>query len=94
MKEKYYAGFMTERPTWRKARRAFLKDMTILVTDVLFLAFLWWLGSYIWNDLVHQTRDFLSVPWWIMVVSVIELAFVWQSFGLSPGMRLLGRRLV
>ncbi len=94
MKEKYYAGFMTERPTWRKARRAFLKDMTILVTDVLFLAFLWWLGSYIWNDLVHQTRDFLSVPRWIMVVSVIELAFVWQSFGLSPGMRLLGRRLV
>ncbi len=94
MKEKYYAGFMTERPTWRKARRAFLKDMSILVTDVLFLASLWWLGSYIWNDLVHQTRDFLSVPWWIMVISVIELALVWQSFGLSPGMRLLGRRLI
>ncbi|MCK4410650.1 phosphonate ABC transporter, permease protein PhnE, partial [Candidatus Bipolaricaulota bacterium] len=94
MKEKYYAGFMTERPSWRKARRAFLKDMSILATDVLFLASLWWLGSYIWNDLFHQTRDFLSVPWWIMVVSVIELAFVWQSFGLSPGMKLLGRRLV
>ena len=94
MKEKYYAGFMTERPSWRKARRAFLKDMSILVTDVLFLAALWWLGSYIWNDLVHQTRDFLSVPWWIMVVSVIELALVWQSFGLSPGMKFLGRRLV
>ncbi len=94
MKEKYYAGFMTERPTWRKARRAFVKDMSILVTDVLFLASLWWLGSYIWNDLFHQTRDFLSVPWWIMVISVIELALVWQSFGLSPGMRLLGRRLI
>jgi phosphonate transport system permease protein len=94
MKEKYYAGFMTERPSWRKARRAFLKDMSILVTDVLFLAALWWLGSYIWNDLAHQTRDFLSVPWWIMIVSVIELALVWQSFGLSPGMKLLGRRLV
>jgi phosphonate transport system permease protein len=94
MKEKYYAGFMTERPSWRKARRAFRKDVSVLVTDVLFLASLWWLGSYIWNDLVHQTRDFLSVPWWIMVVSVIELALVWQSFGLSPGMKLLGRRLV
>jgi hypothetical protein len=94
MKEKYYAGFMTERPSWRKARRAFLKDVSVLVTDVLFLASLWWLGSYIWNDLAHQTRDFLSVPWWIMVVSVIELALVWQSFGLSPGMKLLGRRLV
>jgi phosphonate transport system permease protein len=94
MKEQYYAGFMSERPSWRKARRAFLKDMSVLVTDVLFLASLWWLGSYIWNDLVHQTRDFLSVPWWIMVVSVIELALVWQSFGLSPGMKLLGQRLV
>lgn len=94
MKEKYYAGFMTERPSWRKARRAYLKDVSVLVTDVLFLASLWWLGSYIWNDLVHQTRDFLSVPWWVMVVSVIELALVWQSFGLSPGMKLLGRRLV
>ena len=94
MKEKYYAGFMSERPSWRKARRAFLKDVSILATDVLILASLWWLGSYIWNDLAHQTRDFLSVPWWIMVVSVIELALVWQSFGLSPGMKLLGRRLV
>lgn len=94
MKENYYAGFMTERPSWRKARRAFLKDMSVLVTDVLFLAALWWLGSYIWNDFAHQTRDFLSVPWWIMVVTVIELALVWQSFGLSPGMRFLGRRLV
>jgi len=94
MKEKYYAGFMTERPSWRKARRAFLKDVSVLATDVLILASLWWLGSYIWNDLVHHTRDFLSVPWWIMVVSVIELALVWQSFGLSPGMKLLKRRLV
>lgn len=85
---------MSERPSWRKARRAFLKDVSILATDVLILASLWWLGSYIWNDLAHQTRDFLSVPWWIMVVSVIELALVWQSFGLSPGMKLLGRRLV
>ncbi len=94
MKEKYYAGFMTERPSWRKARRAFLKDVSILATDVLILASLWWIGSYIWNDLAHQTRDFLSLPWWIMVVSVIELALVWQSFGLSPGMKLFGRRLV
>jgi len=64
------------------------------VTDLVVVIALWGLASFIWNDLAHGTRDFLSVPWWIMLVVCFELALVWSTFTVSPGMRLLGRRTI
>jgi len=90
----YYAGFMSKRPTWGKALRAYRKDLAVLVTDLVVVIALWGLASFIWNDLAHGTRDFLSVPWWIMLVVCFELALVWSTFTVSPGMRLLGRRTI
>jgi phosphonate transport system permease protein len=90
--DQYYAGFMSKRPNWGKALRAYRKDLGVLVTDLLVLVALWGLASFIWNDFAHGTRDFLSVPWWIVLVVCFELALVWEAFAVSPGMRLLGRR--
>jgi phosphonate transport system permease protein len=92
--DQYYAGFMSKRPNWGKALRAYRKDLGVLVTDLLVLVALWGLASFIWNDFAHGTRDFLSVPWWIVLVVCFELALVWEAFALSPGMRLLGRRAI
>ncbi len=92
--DQYHAGFMSKRPNWGKALRAYRKDLGVLVTDWLVLIALWGLFSFIWNDLVHGTRDFLSLPWWIVVLACFELAAAWSCFALSPGMRLLGRRTI
>ncbi len=92
--DQYHAGFMSARPNWGRALRAYRRDLGVLVADVLVLLALWGLGSFIWNDLVHETRDFLSVAPWIMLVACFELALVWEAFAVSPGMRLLGRRLI
>ena len=92
--DQYHAGFMSARPNWGRALRAYRRDLGVLVSDVLVLLALWGLASFIWNDLVHGTRDFVSVAPWIMLVTCLELALVWESFAVSPGMRLLGRRLI
>lgn len=90
--ERYYAGFMSARPSWSKALRQYRKDIGIILADVLVLMTLWLLASFIWNDLAHQVREFVSVPWWVMVVCCFELAFFWQSFGISLGMHAFGQR--
>jgi phosphonate transport system permease protein len=91
-KERYHAGFMTARPSWSVALRAYRKDIGTVIADLSVLIALWLLASFIWNDLAHGVRDFMSVPWWVMLVSCFELALVWQSFGISVGMRASGRR--
>ncbi len=92
--DQYHAGFMSPRPNWSKALRTYRRDLGVLVADFLVLLALWGLASFIWNDLVHGTRDFVSVTPWIMLVACLELALVWEAIAVSPGMRLLGRRLV
>ena len=92
--DQYYAGFMSKRPSWGKALRAYRKDLGVLVTDLFVVIVLWGLASFIWNDLAHGTRDFLSVPWWIMLVVCFEIALQWEAFAVSPGLRLFGRRTI
>ena len=90
----YHAGFMTPKPHWRKAFRKLGQDLGILATDVVVLLALWGLCSFVWNHFAHGTRDFLSMPWWIALIVCFELGAAWQSFGISPGLRLLRRRVV
>lgn len=95
MEEKTYpAGFMTSKPNWRKAFRQYGKDLGTLATDFFVLLALWSLCSFVWNHFAHGTRDFLSLEWWIILIACLELAALWQSFGISPGHRLLKRRLI
>jgi len=94
MEQNYHAGFISSRPNWRKGFRAYGKDLTVLAADIFVLLALWGLCSFIWNHFALGTRDFLSLPWWIVVVVCVELACIWSSFGTSPGLRLLRRRLI
>jgi len=94
MEQNYHAGFIATKPNWRKAFRAYGKDLSVLAADVFVLLALWGLCSFIWNHFALGTRDFLSLPWWIVVVACVELALVWSSFGTSPGLRLVRRRLI
>ncbi len=94
MTNSYHAGFMSNKPDWGKALRQFRRDVLVLLTDLSFLVALWMLTTYVWHNPGRGVLLFLSVPWWVMLTTVALLAGIWQSFGLSPGMKLMGRRLV
>jgi len=94
MANSYHAGFMSNKPNWGKALRRFRLELLVLLTDVACLAALWMLTTYVLHSPGRGVLLFLSVPWWAMLGTISVVAGVWQSFGLSPGMKLLGRRLV
>ena len=94
MTNSYHAGFMSDKPNWGKALRHFRLDLMVFLTDIAFLAALWMLTTYVLQNPGRGVLMFLTVPWWAMLVTVAVVAGIWQSFGLSPGMKLLGRRLV
>ncbi len=97
MKDRYYAGFMTQRPAFftefskglSRIRRRFL----VVLTDLFALMYLWTLASYCVNDFFYHVRNFTSLPWWVMLIVAVEVAAFWEAFGVSIGMRLLGLRL-
>jgi len=90
MDEKYYAGFMTARPDWMKGIKFIRRRILAFLTDFLFLVYTWTIASFIVNMLAYQTKSFVILPWWIMLVAAVEIAGIWESFGISVGMRLLG----
>ena len=93
MPNEYHAGFMTKKPDWGRALKHYRRDLVILLTDLVFLASLWMLATYLWYRPERGVLLFLTVPWWMMLSVVAVVAGVWQSFGVSPGMKLMGRRL-
>jgi phosphonate transport system permease protein len=94
MKDRYYAGFMTDKPTWLEGLAAFRKQTLVLIADIIALIYLWFMVSYAWNYFVHHTRSFATLPWWVMLIVVVEAASLWQNYGVSIGMKLVGQRLV
>jgi len=94
MANEYYAGFMTSKPSWGRALRQYRRDLSVLLVDIVFLVALWLLVTYAWHNPPRGVLLFLTVPWWVMLSSTAVVAGIWQSFGLSPGMKLVGRRLV
>jgi phosphonate transport system permease protein len=97
MKNRYYAGFMSDPPAFFKELPMGLSQLRrrllVVVTDLIVLLYVWSVVSYCVNDLVYHVRSFASLPWWVMLVVVIEAAALWESFGVSIGMRMLGTRL-
>jgi len=93
MEEKYYAGFMTARPDWMKGMKFIRRRILSFLTDFVFLAYTWTIASFIVNMLAYQEKSFVILPWWIMLIVTVEIAGLWESFGISVGMRLMGLQL-
>ncbi len=97
MKERYYAGFMTEPPRFL---REFGTGLTLIrrrifaaITDISAIVYVLIMGSYSLNYILHHSKSFAVLPWWVILVAAVELTALWESFGVSIGMRLLGIRL-
>jgi phosphonate transport system permease protein len=78
-----------------RARKTVLQNarrrILTLLTDTLFVSVLWLFATYIYNNPERGVAPFLSVPWWVLLLSSLVIAVLWESFGVSPGMRLVGR---
>ncbi|MCD6136900.1 phosphonate ABC transporter, permease protein PhnE [Candidatus Bipolaricaulota bacterium] len=93
MQDRYHAELMMDEPDFRKRFQSIRRRALVLLTDVIALSYLWTLASYCWNRFVLGTGSYITLPWWAMIIIAIEIAAVWENFGVSLGMHLLGVRL-
>ncbi len=82
-----------DEPDFRKRFQSIRRRALVFLTDVIALSYLWTLASYCWNRFALGTGSYVTLPWWAMIIIAIEIAAVWENFGVSLGMRLLGVRL-
>jgi len=82
-----------DEPDFRKRFQSIRRRALVLLTDVIALSYLWTLASYCWNRFALGTGSYMTLPWWAMIIIAIEIAAVWENFGVSLGMHLLGVRL-
>ncbi|MCR4404710.1 MAG: phosphonate ABC transporter, permease protein PhnE [Candidatus Acetothermia bacterium] len=69
------------------------RRLSIPLADLLVLAYLWAIGTCFTSFILYGEEAYLLVPWWVMALAVVEGAALWESFGVSLGMRLFGRWL-
>jgi phosphonate transport system permease protein len=94
MEERYYAGFMSKQPAWMRGAKHIRRRFFAYLVDVLAIGFLATIASFCFNVLAYQLKDFSLLPWWLLLVLSVEGAILWECFGTSVGMKLLGIRLV
>lgn len=63
------------------------------LVDFFALAYLWAIGTCFFSLIRYGEEAYLLLPWWWMALAVVEGAAIWESFGSSIGLRLVGRRL-
>ncbi len=93
MKDRYYAGFMKEMPVWMKNFRHLRKPMLAYALDAVTLLYAWTILSFIYNTYAYGMPSYTTLPWWWMLLIVIEAAALWENFGVSLGLKLLGIRV-
>jgi phosphonate transport system permease protein len=90
----YYAGFIRPKPRWIDVLGVFKTRVAIFLTDIVLFFYLLIIGSYCFSQIVYGEERFLLSPWWVIPVLVVELALLWETFGVSVGMKLAGIRLL
>ena len=93
MKDRYYAGFMQEMPVWMKNVRHLRRPVLAYLIDVVILLYAWTILSFIYNTYAYGVPSYTTLPWWWMLLVVLETAALWQNFGVSLGLKLLGIRV-
>lgn len=80
---------------WLRDRlRAVQPRILIPLIDWIALAYLWAIGTSLFSFILYGKEAYLPVPWWWMAFGVVEGAALWESLGVSLGMRLVGRQLL
>ncbi|MCK4394925.1 hypothetical protein KAX17_18665, partial [Candidatus Bipolaricaulota bacterium] len=64
MKDRYYAGFMQEKPRWMRSLADLRGRLFVFITDAIALIYLWTMVSYCSNTFMFHTKSFVTLPWW------------------------------
>jgi phosphonate transport system permease protein len=82
------------------AGRRFLAGLDVLkpqlacfVLDAVVIFYMMVMGTYSYGRIALGEEHWLLGPWWLCVVIVLELALLWETFGVSLGMRIARARL-
>jgi phosphonate transport system permease protein len=68
--------------------------LLIPLVDIIALTYLWAIGTCFFSLIRYGEEAYLLTPWWWMVLAVVEGTALWESLGVSLGMRLLGRQFL
>lgn len=63
----------------------------MLFVDFALLSYVWLIGNCCFSLILYKTESYTLAPIWWMIPFVIVSAGLWESFGKTAGMRLIGR---
>jgi len=63
----------------------------MIFVDVALLAYLWFVGNCFFSVILYHTESYTLAPIWGVIPFVALGVGLWESFGKSAGMRLIGR---
>lgn len=93
MRGEYYAGFIQKKPAWMEAFGALKARIAAFLVDYVAIFYFIVITSYCITEISGYQGSFFLIPWWIFLIVVSELVVLWETFGISLGMRAAGIRL-
>ncbi len=84
---------MQDMPPWMQNFRHIRRPLFAFLVDFVALVYTWTIVSFIYNTYAHGVASYTTLPWWLMLIVAVEAAALWENFGISPGMKLLGIRV-
>jgi phosphonate transport system permease protein len=75
-------------------RRQLQPQIACFVIDMIAVFYAITMASYSFARIVSGQERFLLMPWWLVLIVAFEIALLWETFGISFGMRFARVRLV
>lgn len=73
----------------QKAWEPFIVDFAIIATTWILITY-----TYSWFTRGPELATYFLVPWWLFLIGSVEIAVLWESFGVSLGHTLFRVRLL
>jgi phosphonate transport system permease protein len=87
-------GFLRPKPAGLAALGVLWQRVAVTLADALFIAYLFLMSSYCVSRAATGTGSYLLVPWWVLLVVVVEVVAGWQALGTSLAMKATGLSVV
>lgn len=84
---------MQDMPAWMQNFRHIRRPLFAFLVDFVALVYTWTIVSFIYNTYAHGAASYSTLPWWLLLIVAVEAAALWENFGISPGMKILGIRV-
>lgn len=82
-----------KRPSIRIGARVYWQHASCFLFDLVSIIYLISLMSYFVGRIFYGEEHFLLLPWWLALILAAEATLVWETWGISVGMRVTRLRL-